>query len=447
MIDTITAISTSPTISAISIVRVSGSLSLEIAKKITKKNRLEARIATLANLYNKNNELIDEVIVIYFQSPKSFTGEDIIEFQCHGGVIVANLILQSVIDCGARIAMPGEFSKRAFLNSKIDLVKAEAIAKLIETRSEDGAKLLARQLKGELQVYINEIRDELIDILAFVEVNIDYAEEDLPKDLAMQTQKKLKAISFKLNETLDSSKQREGLIEGFKVSIIGKPNVGKSLLLNSLLNFNRAIVSEIAGTTRDTIEEDIKIASHLIKIVDTAGIRESTDIVEKIGISKTVTAIEESEIVIALFDNSKIFDEEDEKILTLLEKNKEHKKIIAVLNKIDLESKFDFSKLNNFSALKLSAMKSSKILIEKLKDILDNQTQTMDIILISKRQIQAVQEAKNSIDESLKLLKNGELELFAFNLDEAVKNISSITRNFDRGEILDKMFDNFCLGK
>ncbi len=447
MTDTITAISTSPTISAIAIVRMSGRLSLDIAKKITKKGDLSPRTATLSNLYNKKNQLIDEVIVLYFQSPRSFTGEDIVEFQCHGGVVVANLILQTIIDFGARIANPGEFSKRAFLNSKIDLIKAEAIAKMIETRSEEGVKLLARQLKGELKGYINEIRDELIEILAFVEVNIDYAEEDLPRDLAVQTKKKLTKISFQLRDTLESSKQRDGLMEGFKVSIIGKPNVGKSLLLNSLLNFNRAIVSEIAGTTRDTIEEEIKIGSHLIKIVDTAGIRESTDTIEKIGISRSVQAIEESEIVIALFDNSKSFDEQDEKILFLISQNSKQKKIIVALNKIDLKSQFDLEKLKDFDYLKISALNSSKELIEKLRYLLDNQTHTMDMVLISKRQIQAVQDTKNAIDESTILLDNGELELFSFHLDEAVRAISSITRNFDRGEILDKMFGNFCLGK
>ena len=287
----------------------------------------------------------------------------------------------------------------------------------------------------------------MIEILAFVEVNIDYAEEDLPEDLALQTKDRLIKISKQLDETLRTSRQREGLIEGFKVSIIGKPNVGKSSLLNSLLNFNRAIVSEIAGTTRDTIEENIRIGTHLIKIVDTAGIRDSNDTIEKIGIERSVNAIDESEIIIALFDNSMEFSEEDKKIISLIEEKSKEKDIVAIINKIDLNSKFDDSKLEKFNPLKISAKVTTNSVIDKLKTLLDKQTHTQDMVLISKRQVEAVKKTKESIDESSILLDSGELELFAFNLNEAVAHISSITRNFDRGEILDKMFGNFCLGK
>ena len=447
MIDTISALATAPTISSIAVVRVSGPQSLTIAKQIAKRKNFTPRNATLTTLYDINGDILDEAIVIYFKSPYSYTGENIVEFQCHGGVVVANMILQATIEYGARVANPGEFSKRAFLNGKIDLIKAEAIAKLIETRSEDGAKLLARQLKGKLQHFIDKIKDDLIEILAFVEVNIDYAEEDLPQDLIDQIKVKLDNSRVELEKSLNASRSREGLIEGFKVSIIGKPNVGKSSLLNSLLNFNRAIVSSVAGTTRDTIEENIKINSHLIKIVDTAGIRESSDTIEKIGIERSVNAIKESEIVIALFDNSSNFEEEDQKILDLINKYREKKEIIIAINKIDLESKLNESNLTEYSPIKISTKKDSKEIVERLEQILEKQTLTDDMVLISKRQVTAVTKAKKEIESSTTLLSEGELELFAFHLNEAITAISSITRNFDRGEILDKMFGNFCLGK
>ncbi len=319
--NTIVAIATANGVGSISIVRVSGKDALSIALKLSKKKELNPRVATLGTIYNSNDEIIDEALLIYFKNPYSFTGEDVVEFQCHGGIAISNIIMQEVLKCGARLANPGEFSKRAFLNGKIDLTKAEAIAKIIEARSEDAVKLLAKQLKGELTNFVNDIREDLLFMLAYTEVNIDYAEEDLPSDIFEQIQNKLDKIKEKLSNTLDASKRREGLIEGFKVAIVGKPNVGKSSLLNKLLNFDRAIISDIAGTTIDTIEESVKIGTHIIKIVDTAGIREADDVIEKIGIEKSIEAVNEADIVIALFDNSKSLDDEDRKILNILEDN------------------------------------------------------------------------------------------------------------------------------
>ena len=303
--DTIVAIATANGVGSISIVRVSGPSALTLALKISKRTQLQPRLATLSSLYNSNDAVIDEALLLYFKAPFSFTGEDIVEFQCHGGIAISNMVVAEVIKHGGRLAEPGEFSKRAFLNNKIDLTKAEAIAKIIEARSEDAVKLLARQLKGELTTFVNEIREDLLFMLAYTEVNIDYAEEDLPSDIYEQINDKLEIITGRLQNTLDASKRREGLIEGFKVAIIGKPNVGKSSLLNKLLNFERAIISDIAGTTRDTIEESVKIGTHIIKIVDTAGIREACDVIEKIGIEKSLEAVEQADIVIALFDNSR----------------------------------------------------------------------------------------------------------------------------------------------
>ncbi|RXK03541.1 tRNA uridine-5-carboxymethylaminomethyl(34) synthesis GTPase MnmE [Halarcobacter bivalviorum] len=443
--NTIVAIATANGIGSISIVRVSGKDALTIALKLSKKQELKPRVATLGTIYNSNNEIIDEALLIYFKNPYSFTGEDIVEFQCHGGVAISNIILQEVLKCGARLANPGEFSKRAFLNGKIDLTKAEAIAKIIEARSEDAVKLLAKQLKGELTEFVNDIREDLLFMLAYTEVNIDYAEEDLPSDIFEQIQNKLDKIKDKLSNTLDASKRREGLIEGFKVAIVGKPNVGKSSLLNKLLNFDRAIISDIAGTTRDTIEESVKIGTHIIKIVDTAGIREADDVIEKIGIEKSIEAVNEADIVIALFDNSKVLDNEDKKILELLENNS-HKEIITVLNKCDLENSFEKESLDK-EFISLSTKETITPLIKKIETILDSNTHSDDMTLVSKRQVDEVENTYYHIQQATLPLETGELEFFAHHINEALHSISNITRPYEHDQMLDVMFGSFCLGK
>lgn len=441
--DTIVAIATANGIGSISIVRVSGNEALAIALKLSKRESFSPRLATLSTIYNHKNEILDEALVIYFKNPFSFTGEDIVEFQCHGGLAISSIIVDEVIKAGARLAMPGEFSKRAFLNGKIDLTKAEAIAKIIEARSEDAVKLLAKQLKGELTFFVEDIRKDLLFMLAYTEVNIDYAEEDLPSDIYAQIQTKLYAIQQKLENTLDASKRREGLIEGFKVAIVGKPNVGKSSLLNKLLNTNRAIISDIAGTTRDTIEESVKIGTHLIKIVDTAGIRHSEDVIEKIGIEKSLEAINEADIIVALFDNSKTLNDEDTRILNILETT--NKEIIMVLNKCDLTNEFDTTVLNDF--ISLSTKEDIKPLLLKLENLLDVNTHTDDMTLISKRQILAVEQTLSNIVQANHPLQSGELEFFAYHINEALEHISNITRPYEHTEMLDVMFGEFCLGK
>ncbi len=415
---------------------------------MAKKDDFKPRFATLCNLYNTSGEFIDEAIVIYFKAPKSFTCEDVIEFQCHGGLVVASLILEETLKLGARLANPGEFTKRAFLNGRIDLTKAEAIAKLIESKSLDAAKILSKQLKGELKEYMDSLRDSLIEILAYVEVSIDYAEEDLPLDLMDNISRKLDSISKELEKTLLISLKREGLIEGFKISIIGKPNVGKSSLLNSILSYNRAIISDVAGTTRDTIEEEIRVGTHLVKIVDTAGIRgESEDFIEKMGMQRSVKAIEESDIVLAVFDNSREFDNDDKKILDLINEYKDKKKIFVIINKMDLPNRLDLSKFKDFELIKISCKQDTSLVMDSIQKYLDSQSIQNDLILISKRQIEAVREALNAIKEAKEHLSEGELELFSYLLNDAISYISSVTRPFERDEILDKMFSNFCLGK
>ena len=397
---------------------------------------------------NDKNELIDESIVIYFKAPYSFTGEDVVEFQCHGGLIVSSMIVDEVIKLGASIAKPGEFSKRAVLNDRIDLSQAEAISKLIVAKSQDAVKIVAKQLKGSLSIYVDEIRDELIEILAFIEVNIDYAEEDLPEDLSNQIIFKLENIKNLLYKSLEASRSREGLMDGFKVSIIGKPNVGKSTLLNSLLEYDRAIISDIAGTTRDTIEESLRVGTHLVKIVDTAGIRESDERIEQIGIKRTLLSADESEIIIAVFDASCELDDNDDEIVTILNKFSESKSIIVVINKCDSKNiNFNKKRLESLNPIEVSFKNSTNEIIDALKVILDNQDFDNDLILISKRQVDAVSAAYDYIVDSLDNLSQDELELFAYNINDAINSISLITKSFQRDEILDKMFSSFCLGK
>ncbi len=443
--DTIVAIATANGIGSIAIIRLSGDDALLVAKKLSKKENFKNRYATLTNIYDSTGVLIDESIVIYFQGPHSFTAEDVVEIQCHGGYIVAQSILKACLESGARLANAGEFSKRAFFNGRIDLSEAEAIAQLIEAKSEDAAKILASQMKGSLKEFIEKVRDEIIHILAYSEVTIDYAEEDLPKDLIEQIHTKLESLYGLLQKTLIASESRAGLMQGFRVAIIGKPNVGKSSLLNTLLNYNRAIVSDIAGTTRDTIEEQVKIGTHLIRIVDTAGIREAEDTIERIGIERSLEAIKQSDIVIALFDGSRKADEEDKQIVELLEAYAEEKAKIVIKNKVDLPQKFVMEGLS--FDMQLNSKEDVSGLITALEEIMDANNLSNEIMLISERQIAAVKETMQNVKESYEPLAMQELEIFSFCLNEAVKAMTSITRPFENDEMLDKMFGSFCLGK
>jgi tRNA modification GTPase len=446
MNDTIVANASASGIGSISIVRLSGAKSLEIAKKITIKDEFKPRYAHLYPLYSANNELIDEAVVIYFKSPYSFTGEDIVEFQCHGGYVISSEIIELCVHYGARLANPGEYSKRAFLNGKIDLSQAEAIAKIIEAKNLDAAKILARQLKGSLAEFIEQSREQLLLILANSEVMIDYAEEDLPLDIQETIMQKLDFLEDKFRSILESSHRRRGLIEGFQVAIVGKPNVGKSSLLNRFLDYERAIVSDIAGTTRDTIEESVRIGSHVIRLIDTAGIRESDDTIEKIGVERSLASIQEADIIIALFDGSSQFDKLDEDIIVKLANLDASKHLIKVINKSDLAQKISHPFLEE-GTLSISIKENLSHLTEALKTLLDSIAKDDEIMLVTSRQIMALSEALQHIGESRLFLANLELEFFSYHLNESLKKISLISKPFDNEDILDKMFGEFCLGK
>ncbi|EFV4351036.1 tRNA uridine-5-carboxymethylaminomethyl(34) synthesis GTPase MnmE [Campylobacter jejuni] len=442
MSDTIAAIATAHGVGSISIVRLSGERALEFALKLSHKTKLTPRHATFTKLFNQNNEIIDEAIMIYFKAPYSFTGEDIVEFQTHGGFSVSEVLLEELVSLGARLALAGEFSKRACLNGKMTPLKALNIQDLILSKSALAAKIIARNMQGNLGELLEKIRTDLVKTLAFVETSIDYADDDLPSDLLEQISTMCEENSKILKEIYTLSQSKKGLIEGFKIAIVGKPNVGKSSLLNALLSYERAIVSDIAGTTRDTIEENFKLGTHLLRIIDTAGIRESKDVIEQIGVALSKKSLEDADIILAVFDASRVQDKEDEKIFDLLANT--DKKIFWILNKSDLENVFKNTQNKNF--IKLSAQKDITLLKEELQNYL-NSFDSEGIMVSSLDLINACKISSEAIFRAKGLLEESSLEFFAFELNLAINELARFTKDFQRDEILDKMFGNFCLGK
>ncbi|EAK9986055.1 tRNA uridine-5-carboxymethylaminomethyl(34) synthesis GTPase MnmE [Campylobacter jejuni] len=442
MSDTIAAIATAHGVGSISIVRLSGERALEFALKLSHKTKLTPRHATFTKLFNQNNEIIDEAIMIYFKAPYSFTGEDIVEFQTHGGFSVSEALLEELVSLGARFALAGEFSKRACLNGKMTPLKALNIQDLILSKSALAAKIIARNMQGNLGELLEKIRTDLVKTLAFVETSIDYADDDLPSDLLEQISTMCEENSKILKEIYTLSQSKKGLIEGFKIAIVGKPNVGKSSLLNALLSYERAIVSDIAGTTRDTIEESFKLGTHLLRIIDTAGIRESKDVIEQIGVALSKKSLEDADIILAVFDASRAQDKEDEKIFDLLANT--DKKIFWILNKSDLENVFKNTQNKNF--IKLSAQKDITLLKEELQNYL-NSFDSEGIMVSSLDLINACKISSEAIFRAKGLLEESSLELFAFELNLAINELARFTKDFQRDEILDEMFGNFCLGK
>ncbi|HEF2768143.1 TPA: tRNA uridine-5-carboxymethylaminomethyl(34) synthesis GTPase MnmE [Campylobacter jejuni] len=442
MSDTIAAIATAHGVGSISIVRLSGERALEFALKLSHKTKLTPRHATFTKLFNQNNEIIDEAIMIYFKAPYSFTGEDIVEFQTHGGFSVSEVLLEELVSLGARLALAGEFSKRACLNGKMTPLKALNIQDLILSKSALAAKIIARNMQGNLGELLEKIRTDLVKTLAFVETSIDYADDDLPSDLLEQISTMCEENSKILKEIYTLSQSKKGLIEGFKIAIVGKPNVGKSSLLNALLSYERAIVSDIAGTTRDTIEESFKLGTHLLRIIDTAGIRESKDAIEQIGVALSKKSLEDADIILAVFDASRVQDKEDEKIFDLLANT--DKKIFWILNKSDLENVFKNTQNKNF--IKLSAQEDITLLKEELQNYL-NSFDSEGIMVSSLDLINACKISSEAIFRAKGLLEESSLELFAFELNLAINELARFTKDFQRDEILDEMFGNFCLGK
>lgn len=458
--DTIIAPATTYGKSSLNVLRLSGKDSLRIAAKLAKttlenlSSALPPRYAKLTKIYFSNDDLLDECILVYFKAPHSYTTQDVVEFQCHGGNFIAQSILQECLRYGARLANPGEFTKRAFLGGRIDLSQAQAVAKLIESQSAQAHQMLMRHLKGEMQNFCENLRTDLIALLAHSEVFIDYAEEELPDDLLEGLENKLNAILKTLHTLLEQSQAKRALFEGYRLCIIGKPNVGKSSLLNALLHHNRAIVSEIAGTTRDSIEENFMLGGHWLRLIDTAGIHQTKDIVESEGIKRSLEKAEESDLLIALFDGSAPLMQEDFEMIELLKTYQMSKKIFVLINKADLECKIDEEVLREFNPLKLCLkgdLYAKDSLLEHFKkhlqSLLDSKEESQSLLLTSEYQFQAVQTCIQALEESLLPLQNAELEIFSFHLNEALRAIASITKPYEYSQMLDVMFGDFCLGK
>ncbi|WDL69421.1 tRNA uridine-5-carboxymethylaminomethyl(34) synthesis GTPase MnmE [Helicobacter winghamensis] len=458
--DTIIAPATTYGQSSLNVLRLSGANALFIASKLARldfnaiKSLIKPRLARLTKIYFEDGTLLDECILLYFKAPNSYTTEDVIEFQCHGGSFIAQNILQTCLKFGARLANPGEFTKRAFLGGRIDLSQAQAVAKLIESQNVNAHQMLMRHLKGEMQEFCENLRATLISFLAHSEVFIDYADEELPQDLLENLKQKLQVVLKNLKALLEQSQNKRVLFDGYKLCIIGKPNVGKSSLLNALLRNDRAIVSDIAGTTRDSIEENFVLGGYLLRLIDTAGIRESTDAVENEGIKRSLEKAKESDLLLVLFDGSLPLSSEDFQIIELLKAYKLQKKILVLINKTDLKMQLESKVLDEFNPLLLSLkgdLLNEDSLLERFKlrleELLNENEKMESLLLVSEYQFQAVQECINALKNSLNPLENGELELFSFHINEALRAISTITKPYEYSQMLDVMFGDFCLGK
>lgn len=450
---TIVAIATPVGVGAISIVRLSGELAYNIALKLTHRTSLKPRYAHLCQIYDEHTA-IDEAIVLFFPKPHSYTTQDVCEVQCHGGIVSARSILEVCLKLGARLANAGEFTKRAFLGGRLDLAQTHAIAGIIQSQSLEANKVLMRQLKGELSEFVQTNREKLLTLLAFSEVNIDYSEE-VEQDYIMQMQDSLRELESCFKDIYEASVMRLGVIEGYTLSIVGKPNVGKSSLLNALLMYERAIVSDVEGTTRDTIEESLQINGSIVRIVDTAGIRQSADKIEQIGIAKTKQALDRSDVIIALFDSSRAFDEKDKEILDLLSTHTD-KHILLILTKSDLPLVFERERLSEFQAQNLlqetplyisTESSGARVVIEVLKNVIDTHSGGDCLILTSRYQLESLKNVLDSITKAYDVLNLGELELFSYHIRDCITALSHITHPYEDSQLLDKLFGTFCLGK
>ncbi len=442
--DTIVAISTALSEGAISIIRMSGNDAIAIANKLCSIDLSKKEANTISYSYiidPKKKIEVDEVLVSVFKDKKSFTGEDVVEINCHGGIFITKQILGLCLENGARLAMPGEFSQRAFLHGKLDLVQAESINDMICAQDENAASVAMSGMKGSVSKLIHPFIEGLLDIIANIEVNIDYPEYDdvvqLTDDMLLP---KCKQWMIEIDEILRKAKSGKILREGIKTTIVGKPNVGKSSLLNALLEEDKAIVTDIAGTTRDIVEGMVRLDYVTLHLIDTAGIRESDDLVEQIGIEKSRQAIEDAQLVILLFDGSKPLDSKDEELLALTK----HKTRLVVYNKEDVAlNKQD-------DQIWISAANDD---IEQLCSAINQMYEEHQIVLHqptlhNERQIALMQQAKGHMQQAIDSLGMGmELDLVTIDLQNAYTSMKEILGEVSRDDLLDTLFANFCLGK
>ncbi|MHB1335825.1 MAG: tRNA uridine-5-carboxymethylaminomethyl(34) synthesis GTPase MnmE [Candidatus Humimicrobiaceae bacterium] len=455
--DTIAALSTRAGESAVNIIKISGSDSIKIADKIfeSKAKVKLCELKTYKMLYGNivyNREIIDEVLVSIMRSPGSYTREDVIEINCHGGLAAVNKILDIIIKNGARLAEPGEFTKRAFLNGRIDLSQVEAISDIISAKTENSLKIAANNLSGTLSKEIKKIRKNLLDIIINIEASIDFIEEDLEIFPYDEILTKTKNIFDELIELIKNEEKGEIIKNGIKIAIIGKPNVGKSSLLNLIAKKEKAIVTSIPGTTRDAVEEILYLNGIPVILTDTAGIRESKNIIEKIGVKKSINEIEKADILITIIDNSRKLTEDD---IRILEKTKEKKHIVC-LNKIDEKSKVNKSELEKYikkeSILEISVLKNKGIdtLEEKIRDLTigKDKFEIEEKIIINKRQKISILNAKDSIENAIEAMKNKMSEEFlALDLRRAYILMGDVIGENTKEDILNAIFSKFCVGK
>ena len=450
MNDTICAISTALGVGAISIIRVSGDEAIDIVNKIFDKDltKKESHTINYGHIVY-NGEIIDEVMVSIMKSPKTFTKEDIVEINSHGGVAVTNKVLEILLLEGARLAEPGEFTKRAFLNGRIDLVEAESIMDLIESKTETSRKLAISGMEGKVSKLVKNIIDNLVKVNANIEVNIDYPEYE---DIEIVTKEKIeemsKYINKELTKLLNESENGKLIKDGINTLILGRPNVGKSSILNKLIEEDKAIVTSVAGTTRDIVEGQIRVNGILLNIIDTAGVRETEDIVEKIGVEKSLSLVNDADLIILVFNNNEKLTDEDKK---LLEYTKEKKRII-VINKIDLENNLDINNLKNERIVKVSALKDSGI--ENLKNEINDMFNLEEInlgdftYLSNSRQISLVKKAVE-ISKNLEEALNNDvpIDLLEIDIKEICEILGEIIGESYDDKLIDTLFSNFCLGK
>ena len=453
---TIAAISTAPGNAGIGIIRLSGDDCFKILQKIFKpKNKGEIKGYTIkyGNIVkSENDEIIDEVLVSYFVAPKSYTKENMCEINSHGGIVVENQILEECLKNGAVLADPGEFTKRAFLNGRIDLSQAEAVIDIINSKTEKEMMVAQRHLEGSLSKKIKDIQGEILNLMADIEASIDYPEYDIEETTNKKINDTLNSVEEKLLKLKNSFENGKILKEGIKTAIIGKPNVGKSSLLNLILGENRAIVSDIEGTTRDTIEEYINIKGVPLKIVDTAGIRKTNDEVEKIGVERSINNISNAELIIALFDDSRAFDDQDQKILDLIE----GKKTIILINKIDLGKNLikeneKLKKFKNniieFSTINETGLNKLYNKIEELFKLNELDCENTEIITNNRHKQQILYALEDVVKGRESLETHMPVDITAICLKDILEKLAEITGENVSEDIINEIFKKFCLGK
>lgn len=457
MDNTIAAISTSTGNGGIGIIRLSGKNTFNIIEKIfkpkNKSNEIKGYNIKYGNIINpKNNEIIDEVLVSYFVSPKSYTTEDMCEINSHGGMIVEKRILEICLENGAELASPGEFTKRAFLNGRIDLSQAESIIDLINSKSEMEAKESINQLEGYLSTKIKEIEQEMLDIMVNIEVTIDYPEYDVEEVTNVEALEHLKKIKGLLEKLEDSFEKGKILRNGIKTVILGRPNAGKSSLLNLMLKEDRAIVSDIEGTTRDSIEEYININGVALKLIDTAGIRETDNVIEKLGIEKSMKLADSADLIIAIFDNSRELDDNDRKILDFIK----DRKAIIILNKVDINSNNEYNEKEILNlckpVIKLSA-KFGNGLDELYEEILklfqfNEISNDNELLITNERHKTQIRKAEENIEKAMETIESlMPVDIISIHIKEALNDLGEITGKNVSQNIIDEIFSKFCLGK